>query len=215
MSECNHAVAGSCAKCEPCGVCGRPKGDPHRYPVAGECTAPDSSDYTVSLQCLSIALRKARDDIAAAEERGRLAAAVMCKCGDELQPDDGAICGACLQPEIAEAEERGRRRGVEEREELRLVLWDALAVIQSRAPDMTVLIPRIRAALAPRDSAPALDVEATLECSRDAERILGERLKAAREILADCRRFVNSPPTVQGADLRRRIDAAIAQGDRP
>jgi hypothetical protein len=72
VNECNHAVAGSCAKCEPCGVCGRPKGDPHRYPVAGECTAPDSSDYTVSLQCLSIALRKAQDDVKAAEERGRL-----------------------------------------------------------------------------------------------------------------------------------------------
>jgi hypothetical protein len=44
--------------------------------------------------------------------------AVVCKCGDELQPDDGAICGACLQPEIAEAEERGRRAGIEERDEL-------------------------------------------------------------------------------------------------
>lgn len=50
---------------------------------------------------------------------------------------------------------------------------------------------------------------ANLECSRDAERILGERLKAAREILADCRFFIAN------ADLLRRIDASIAQGQRP
>jgi hypothetical protein len=124
VNECNHAVAGSCAKCEPCGVCGRPRGDPHRYPVAGECTAPDSSDYTVSLQCLSIALRKAQDDVKAAEERGR-------------------------------------RHGVEERDELRALLRKCrphvrmqTSITSGREFRETVdaLIADIDAALAPRAS---------------------------------------------------------------
>jgi hypothetical protein len=135
VNECNHAVAGSCAKCEPCGVCGRPKGDPHRYPVAGECTAPDSSDYTVSLQCLSIALRKAQDDVKAAEERGR-------RRGVE---EAAKICDAerdAAWKSSREADARGNHR---------VGAADAITASTAQRLGEQIL------ALAPRDSAPVCD----------------------------------------------------------
>lgn len=91
-------------------------------------------------------------------------------CSEDLIPDDGELCGVCARA----AEERGRRAGIEERDELRLLLRSVRPLIREEflgAGAMTErgwekFLARVDAALAPRDSEASIPSVASHGCPK-------------------------------------------------